>query len=63
MGYSFREPGFVSQHSHGSSKLFITPVPEDLVPSSLASVDSRHTRGAQKYMQAKGSYTLFQNGW
>jgi hypothetical protein len=28
-----RGPGFISQHTHGSSKLSVIPVPEDLTPS------------------------------
>jgi hypothetical protein len=44
--------GLKSQYPHGSLQLSVTPVSEDLMPSS-ASAGTRHTCGAQIYMQAK----------
>ena len=49
-----REPGFTSQHPHGSLQLSITPVPGNLM---LTSMSTRHISGTLAYMQAKHPYT------
>lgn len=41
---SCREPGFQSKHSHSGSQLPVTPVTEDLVPSSDLHRDQAHKR-------------------
>lgn len=46
MGYSSREQGFASQHSHGGSQSSLTPVSGDPMPFS----GTRHTHGPQTYM-------------
>jgi hypothetical protein len=51
---SCRGPGFCS-HSRSSSESSVTPVPGD--NNALSSMGTRHTHGAQMYLQAKHAYT------
>lgn len=45
IGCTSKGPGFDSRDSHGSSQLFVIPVPRDLT-LSLSLVGARHARGA-----------------
>lgn len=55
---SFRGLGFDYKHSHGSSQLFLIPVPENPMPSSDF-CRYRFTHEAQTHMQAKYPYTNY----
>lgn len=47
--YFCRGQGFDSQNLHGSSKMFVTPVPEEL-EHLLASLSTRHAQIVQAHM-------------
>lgn len=55
--WSSRRTVCTSQHPHGDSQPFLTPIPGNQSPL-LASAGSRHTRGTKAYMQAKHPYKL-----
>ena len=42
-GCSSRRPKFCAQHPHGGPQMLVTPVPEDLIPSSGLCVHQAYT--------------------